>query len=120
MIVSVPPPASILSLRKHKRSGVMADVFFKLGRKSTLYLLLLVIFATFTAIKDDKQFRFESTDVAELHVGKLVSQDCSQVSVRSRTKRPSGKIKLNCSPQLVTTSMWRCFAEPRAYDCEVL
>lgn len=58
----------------------MADVFFKLGRKSTIYLFLLVIFATFTVIKDDKQFRFESTDVAELHVGKLVSARAARLS----------------------------------------
>ena len=54
-------------------SAVRIDVglFFKLGRKSTIYLFLLVLFATFALIKKDKQFRFESTDVAELHVGKF-------------------------------------------------
>ena len=61
----------------------------------------MVNFATFTLRKKDKQLRFESTDVAELHVGKLVSQDCSQLSVRSRTKRLSCTIKFNCSPQIV-------------------
>ena len=30
-----------------------------------------------------------------------MSQDCSQVSVRSRTKRLSCNIKFNCSPQIV-------------------
>ena len=79
----------------------MADVFLKLGRKSTIYLLLVVIFASFTLRKKDKQLRFKSTGVAELHVGKLVSQECSQVSVRSRTRRWSCKIKFNCSPLIV-------------------
>ena len=97
---------------KHKREGQTiwhsippsdsgTDILFKLGRKSSIYLFLLVIYATFTLIKEDKQFRFESTDVAELHVGKLVSQDWSQVSVHSRTKHLSCKIKFNCSSQLV-------------------
>ena len=80
---------------------IMADVLLKVGRKSTIFLFLVVIFATFILIKEDKHFRFQSTDVAELHVGKLMSQDCSQISARPRTKRLSCKFKFNCSPQLV-------------------
>ena len=82
----------------------MADIFFKVGRTSTVYLFLVVIFASFKLIKEDKQLRPESTDVANLHVGKLMSQDCFQVSVRSRAQRLSCKIKFNCSPQLVRFS----------------
>ena len=88
-------------LKKCKSFLKMVDVFFKLARKSTIYFLLMISFATFTLRKKDKQLRFESTGVAELHGGKLVSQECSQVSVRSRTRRLSCKIKFNCSPQIV-------------------
>ena len=65
---------------------VMASVL-KLGRKSAIYLFLLVT-GSFTLTNVDKRDGYILSDVSELFVAKSLSMEATQISTSIRSERP--------------------------------
>ena len=64
----------------------MASVL-KIGRKSAIYLFLLVITGRFTLKNVDKRDGYILSDVSELFVAKSLSMEATQLSTSIRSKR---------------------------------
>lgn len=58
----------------------------KLGRKSAIYLFLLVITGSFTLKNVDKRDGYILSDVSELFVAKSLSMEATQLSTSIRSK----------------------------------
>ena len=80
----------------------MADVFRGLGQKSTLYLFLAIILASFILSWDNKHSGSVSSNVSQLHLANSVSFDSILVSIHLWTKRSSYKTNSSscCNTQL--------------------
>ena len=80
----------------------MADVFRGLGQKSTLYLFLAIILASFILRRDNNHSGSVSSSVSQLYLANSVSFDSLRVSIHLWTKRSSYKTNSTscCNTQL--------------------
>ena len=81
----------------------MADVLRGLGQKSTLYLFLAIILASFILRRDDNHSGSLSSSVSQLYLANSVSFDSLRASIHLWTKRSSYKTNSTscCNTQLL-------------------
>ena len=81
----------------------MADVFRGLGQKSTLYLFLAIILASFILRRDDNHSGSVSSRIFQLYLANSFSFDSLRASIHLWTKRSSYKTNSTsfCNTQLL-------------------